>query len=266
MKKLPKILGILNMTTDSFSDGGQYVHACDAISHGESMWQEGASIIDIGPASSHPDAKEVSADLELQRLQSILPALTKKNISISVDTPKSQTQLWLLEQEKYKISWLNDIHGFQNESVIDKLSGHDCGLFVMHSIHANSHSVGSDIWESILRFFEERLSVLIKAGISKERLVLDPGMGLFLGRGIDESLQVLSQLHRLKQNFELPILISVSRKSFLRQVTQRGVTDCDSITLAAELFATNLGVDYIRTHNVRKLYEALHLYEMLADY
>ena len=265
MQKSPEIFGILNITTDSFSDGGCYLEVDKALAHADLLTKEGASVIDIGAASSHPDSQSVTVTQEMERLQEIIPMVQKKGISISIDSYNREIQLWAMQQN---VDWLNDIHGFGDSSIYEQLSASDCHLIVMHAVQmtgaATRVSIAEDhIWDMIFRFFDERLNKLTHAGIARERLVLDTGMGYFLGNMPEASLAVLKDIDRLKCAFDLPVMISVSRKSFLRYLSGRSIADSDSITLAAELWAARAGVDYIRTHHVAQLHDALDLYRYL---
>jgi dihydropteroate synthase type 2 len=160
------------------------------------------------------------------------------------------------------VTCLNDIQGFADEDLYEELAAADCGLIVMHSVQAEGRAtkVKTDpraIWASIDRFFTERLGALQAAGIDPERLIIDPGLGYFLGRNPEPSLTVMAGLRSLKARFGVPVLVSPSRKSFLRNITGRDLPDIGPATLAAELYAASQGVDYIRTHDIAALRDAL---------
>lgn len=257
----PQILGILNMTADSFSDGGQFLSSQKAIEHAKFLKASGSDIIDIGPASSHPDSTPVTAQTEIERLESVVPALLQQGLDLSIDTFQPETQLWAMQQG---VAWLNDIQGFADPSVQEALSDSACNLFVMHSIQSAGPArreapPEGDILDIVERFFEARLTEFERYGIARDRLVLDPGMGFFLGDRPEPSLRVLRHVSRLKQAFDLPVLISVSRKSFLRTLSGRSVNDSAPVTLAAELWAARQEVDFIRTHDSSQLHDALAL-------
>ena len=257
----PKILGILNMTADSFSDGGQFLSPDKAVAQAQALAQGGSDIIDIGPASSHPDSTPVSPQTEIERLASVLPHLMAEGLEISIDSYQPETQLWAMQQG---VAWLNDIQGFANPHVQEALVDSSCGLFVMHSIQSAGPAKREpvpegDILDIVTRFFEQRLTEFDRHGIARDRLVLDPGMGFFLGNDPEPSVRVLSHIEWLKQAFDLPVLVSVSRKSFLRVLSGRSVDESGPVTLAAELWAAGHGVDYIRTHDSRQLGDALAL-------
>jgi len=249
-----KILGILNITSDSFSDGGKYLEPGAAIAHAQALAQSGADIIDIGAASSRPDAQAVAPQVEITRLQAVVPELKAKakakGLSLSIDSFAIEVQRWALAQG---VDYLNDIHGFPDAALYPELAKSQAKLIVMHMVQPTGVAVRTDvpsaeIFGRITCFFDSRIDALTQAGIARDRLILDPGMGQFLGTDMENSLIVLRRLPELKARYGLPLLISLSRKGFLRKLTGRPVTEAGAASLAAELFAEAQGVDYIRTH------------------
>ena len=261
-----KILGIVNITPDSFSDGGLYFEPDKAIAHGEELIAQGADILDLGPASTNPNACDVDEEEEKRRLKPVLTALKKQNHQISVDSFLSATQIFSLNQ---KVDFLNDIRGFADEAIYPQIADSDCQLIIMHSIQhgkADRQSSPDDIFAHVCRFFDDRLERLMKAGISKKRFILDPGMGFFLGNRADASFEILARLGELKARYDLPILISISRKSFLRVATGRDIKQVQAGVLAGELFAILQGVDYIRTHQPAPLRDGFKILERLSAF
>ena len=259
MTDRPKILGILNVTPDSFSDGGRYFEPEAAIAHGRELLSAGADMLDIGPASSNPDAKPVGAEEEIRRIAPVLDFFIGARAEISVDTFQPETQIYALERG---VAWLNDIQGFPEESLYPRLADATCGLIVMHSVQGRGNAdrraaPEGDIIDHICRFFEARLTAFSKAGIAQERIVLDPGMGFFLGSAPETSFAVLARFGEIRARFGLPVLISVSRKSFLRKVTGREPGEAGAATLSAEILAALNGADMIRTHEPAPLCDAL---------
>ena len=257
----PRIVGIVNITEDSFSDGGRYLAPASALAHARALAESGADVIELGPASSHPDSQPVSADIEIERLESVLPELVAEGLSVSVDSHQTATQAWALQQG---VAYLNDTRGFPTPGAVAGLSGTGARLIVMHSLDPAGkvpleRGEPERIVEQIEAFFARRLEILRGAGIARERIILDPGMGLFLGTDPEASLRVLRALPRLRERFALPLLVSVSRKSFLQVLAGRDARGVDAATLAAELFAARAGVDYIRTHSVAALQDALRI-------
>ncbi len=258
MSSTTKIFAILNITEDSFSDGGKFLAPDAALAQAAKLAKD-ADVLDIGGASSHPDAKPVASDVEIARLQSVLPALKKDGAKISVDSFSPDVQRWALSQD---VDYLNDVRGFPDPAIYPALAASRAKLIVMHSVAAHGPATRaniphSEIFARIHTFFEQRIAVLTKGGIARERLILDPGMGFFLGADAENSLTVLRRLPELKAAFGLPLLVSVSRKSFLRKITGRPPAEAGPASLSAELFAIRQGADHIRTHDPAALKDAL---------
>ena len=257
-----KILGILNITEDSFSDGGKFLEPLDALAHADALLADGADILDIGAASSHPDAKPVSPETEIARLEALVPALHDLGASLSIDSFSTPVQRWALGQG---VDYLNDIHGFADPALYPDLAASSAKLIVMHMVQEAGIATRADIppeeiMDRILGFFEKRLTALTEAGIAPERLILDPGMGFFLSSNPQASLTVLGRLPDLAEAFGLPLLVSVSRKSFLKALPG----DRDEAGLAAELFAVAHGADYVRTHAPAPLRDGLRVLEEMG--
>lgn len=266
MTNPPSIFGILNITSDSFSDGGKYLDPAAALAHGRQLVADGAHVLDIGPASSHPDSAPVSAAEEISRLEAVVPVLQSEGAVISVDTFQTETQRWALARH---VAYLNDIQGFADESFYPELAEASAKLVVMHSIQGRGPATraappAGSMVDHVTRFFETRFGALERAGVARERLILDPGMGFFLGNQPEPSLEVIRGLGTLKERFDLPLLVSVSRKSFLRKLAGADVGNAAAATLAAELFAANAGADMIRTHEPRQLADSLAIWTCLA--
>jgi len=261
-----KLLGILNITEDSFSDGGRYLDPQKAIARGEYLAQNGADIIDLGAASSNPDGKPVAPDVEIARLAPVVAALRAKGVPVSVDTFSPEVQLWAVGQG---VDYINDVQGFRHPEIYERLAGSQAKLIVMHAVQdgARAERVAvspADILDRVLTFFGRRLPRLEAAGIARDRLILDPGMGFFLGSDPEASYEVLRHLETLKGAFSLPVLVSVSRKSFLRKITGKAPQEAGAATLAAELFAAAKGADYIRTHEPGALKDGLLVHRALG--
>ncbi len=261
-----KILGILNITEDSFSDGGKFLAPEAAVAHAEKLMADGADAVDVGAASSHPDAKPVSPEIEIARLAAVLLALQAKDIPVSVDSFSSDVQRWALAQG---VAYLNDIHGFPDAALYPELAKADCKLTVMHMVQERGVAVRTDVPPSaifirVTAFFDGRIAALTAAGIARERLILDPGMGQFVGTDPENSLILLRRLSELKR-YDLPLLVSVSRKGFLRKLTGQPIEKIGPASLAAELFAASQGADIIRTHDPAALRDGLKLLESLKE-
>ena len=264
----PCLFGIVNITEDSFSDGGRYLDPAAAIAHARALVAAGAEVIDLGAAASNVDAQPVSAAEEIRRLDPVIAALAAEGIQISVDSFLPEVQRFALGRG---IAFLNDIQGFPDPSLYPDLAAASCRLVVMHAVlgrgRAQRVELAADaVWDRIRYFFNERLAALERGGIARERLIVDPGMGLFLSSRPEASLRVLTGLGRLKRDYGLPVLVSVSRKSFLRAITGRAFAgETGAATLAAEIYAAEMGADYIRTHDPGALADALKIMAALRS-
>jgi len=264
----PLLVGILNITEDSFSDGGRYLDPAAALAQARRLVAGGADIVELGAAASNVAAKTVPAEEEIRRLDPVIAALKADGAAVSIDTFRPETQRFALARG---VAYLNDIQGFPDAAIYPDLAEASCRLVVMHAVQgrgrARSVDLGPDeVWRRIADFFAERIPRLERAGITRERLILDPGMGLFLSSRPEASLRVLVGLQELKEAFGLPILISVSRKSFLARLTGRDdPAELGAATLAAELYAARHGADFIRTHDPAALRDALVVREALEQ-
>jgi dihydropteroate synthase len=258
----PTILGIVNLTEDSFSDGGRFLDGAAALAHARGLAAAGAQIIDLGAAASNVDAKPVAAAEEIRRLAPLIAALAADGTPVSVDSFEPEVQRFAIARGA---AFLNDIQGFPDPSLYPELAAADCRLVVMHAVHGRGRAqrielTADEVWDRIHAFFADRVAALERAGVARERMILDPGMGFFLSSRPEASLRVLAGLNRLKQSFELPVLVSVSRKSFLRAIAGRSTAaELGAATLAAELYAAENGADYIRTHDPRALADGLRV-------
>ncbi len=263
----PKIVGIVNVTEDSFSDGGLYLDPGKAADHAFRLAEEGADVVELGPASSHPDSAEVSPAEEVRRLGAVLDRIAGLSTPVGVDSFHPETQAYAIERG---VAYLNDIQGFPDPGLDPVLARADCRVVVMHSVQGRGRATrvpteAGTVMSRIERFFENRVDRLTSSGIDRERILLDPGMGFFLGSRPEPSVEVLRGLPRLKRRFALPLWISVSRKSFLAEITGRTTEALGPATLAAELYAAAQGADCIRTHDVRALRDALQVGTLLRN-
>ena len=262
--KHPILVGIINVTEDSFSDGGQFLAPGAALARAKQVTGAGAGIVEWGPASSHPDSTPVDAETQIARLTPLLDAWPQPE-NISIDCTLPAVQRFALER---RVGYINDIQGFADKTIYPRLADSDCRLVVMHAISKGELAQRVDIppdeiMASIQQFFDQRIDALTKAGIDSRRLILDPGMGFFLGTNPETSLRVLRSVKQLQARYDLPIMISVSRKSFLQKIAGVNVDSASAATLAAELFVAELGVEFIRTHDVEALSAALKVWQAL---
>lgn len=266
---ITKILGILNLTRDSFSDGGLYLAPGDAAAHARRLIADGADIIDLGAESTHPDAEDVSAEEEIARLDPALRQLKNEGLRLSVDTYKPAV---MRHAAALGVDYINDITALRDPESIAAVRDIEAKLILMHSRSTAARAERREanpntILDDIRRFFDERIATLTEAGIARERLILDPGMGFFLGSNPQVSLAVLRNLRRLRE-YGLPLLLSTSRKSFIgtilggreapRPPAERGIG-----TLTTEIWAVLHGAALIRTHDPKPLRDALKILDQL---
>ncbi len=255
-----KLAGIVNVTEDSFSDGGEYLEFEKAIRKIHSLIQEGADVVDVGAISSNPKGKDVPIEVEIQRLKPVVGYALKNKIPISIDTWRLEVQKFFLQ---YPIDFLNDINGFPDPRLYPFLRDHTTKLIVMHQVHSGRAEIkdhNENIVQKILQFFDRRIEALLNAGISEKRILLDPGMGFFLGASPENSFQVINAIPEIKKRYRLPIYLSVSRKSFLGKVAQiENPKERDFVTLVCEIELIRKGVDWIRTHNPKPIRDSLQV-------
>lgn len=261
-----RIVGIVNITEDSFSDGGQYFTADAALGHARQLASDGADFLELGPASSNPDAVRISTSAQIARIGPVIEGLAAAGVPISIDSTDSDVLRFAIGAG---VSMLNDIRGFPDPDLYAELADSPASLVVVHSLlelerAGRNDATPEQVLASIDRFFETRLTMLTKSGISEDRLIVDPGMGFFLGNNPDASIAVLRRIPELRERFGRPVFISVSRKSFLRAITGRAIDQIGPATLAAELHAASEGADYIRTHDVAALQDALKVSKSLS--
>jgi dihydropteroate synthase type 1 len=263
------VFGILNLTEDSFFDESRRLDPAGAVTAAIEMLRVGSDVVDVGPAASHPDARPVSPADEIRRIAPLLDALSDQMHRVSIDSFQPETQRYAL---KRGVGYLNDIQGFPDPALYPDIAEADCRLVVMHSAQRDGiatrtgHLRPEDALDEIVRFFEARVSALRRSRVAADRLILDPGMGFFLSPAPETSLHVLSNLQKLKSALGLPLLVSVSRKSFLGATVGLPVKDLGPASLAAELHAIGNGADYVRTHAPGDLRSAITFSETLAKF
>lgn len=266
---MTRILGIVNVTRDSFSDGGRFLAPGAALQRARELVAAGADYVDLGAESTHPDSQDVPVAEEIRRLEPLLAALTAEGVRVSVDTHKPEVMRIALNAGA---AMINDVNGLRHPEAIPVIAGADAKVVVMYSSGPGPRAARAEcdpdtIVDIVEAFFEERLAALATAGVSRERIVLDPGLGMFLGRDPRCSVAVLRAIPRLRR-FGVPLLISASRKSFVSALARPGQPppaplERDAATLATELFAAAQGAAYIRTHQVRALRDALGVWASL---
>lgn len=257
---------ILNITPDSFSDGGRFLAPEAALAQAGKLVADGTDVLDIGAASSNPDSEGVAAEVEIARMAPVVAAMKTRGVALSIDSFAPDVQRWALAQG---VDYLNDIQGFPDAALYPELAAAKTKLVVMHSVQGRGPATriavpAGEIYDRVCRFFDTRLAALAAAGVAQERLILDPGMGFFLGTEPEASFEILRRLGGLKARFGLPVLVSVSRKSFLRRITGKPPQESGPASLAAELFAIAAGADFVRTHDPAAIRDGYLVSQALA--
>jgi dihydropteroate synthase len=250
----PLVMGILNVTPDSFSDGGAFLAPAAAVTHAEQMITEGADIIDIGGESSRPYGNRVavSAEEELRRLEFVLPAAVRMAQPVSIDTMKATVAAWALD---HGAAIVNDVWGLQRDpEMADVVARYQVPVIVMHNRDAADARI--DIMADIAAFFERSLAIAARAGIARDLIVLDPGIGF--GKTAEQSMTAIARLDRLK-TFGLPLLVGASRKRLINAVVPAAPDQRLGGSLAAHLLAAARGATIIRAHDVAATVQALRV-------
>jgi dihydropteroate synthase len=256
----PAVMGVLNVTPDSFSDGGQFMAPERALAQARRMIEDGADIIDIGAESTRPygDAEPIAAEDELKRLQPILAEVVSLGIPVSIDSMKSAVVAWALDQGA---SIANDVWGLQRDpGMAELVAARRCPVIVMHNRDRADASI--DIMQDIAAFFARSLEIADGAGISRENIVLDPGIGF--GKTPEQSITALARLDELGA-FGLPLLVGASRKRFISTITPSEPQQRLGGSIAAHLIAARRGARIIRTHDVSETVQALRVAAAIWD-
>ena len=255
------VMGILNITPDSFSDAGQYQHLEFALSRAEQMIADGADIIDIGGESSRPGAPPLPLQDELQRVMPVLYALRDCGKPLSVDTYKPEV---MREAILAGADMINDINGFRAPGAIDAVRDSDCALCIMHMQSVPQTMQDQPQYEDVVRevidFLRERIDTMMAAGIARERLCIDPGFGF--GKTVEQNYALLRATRRLRSELDLPVLAGLSRKSMIGAVTGRPVEQRLAGSVAGALAAVAQGAEIIRVHDVAETVDALRVWRM----
>jgi dihydropteroate synthase len=249
----------VNLSEDSFARHGRHPDPDAAIAHALALVADGADAVDLGAAASNPRARPVEPAEEIRRLEPVVGALQHAGVCVSVDSFQPDVQRWALTR---RVDLLNDTRGFPDPSIYPQLADSGSRLVVMHAIQENGKADrtagdAGTIFQRVVERFDARLAALVDAGIARERCILDPGMGLFLGTGVEPSITVLRAIPALRERYALPVMVGISRKSVVGLLTGRDVDARGPATLAAELYAVRQGVDWIRTHDVGALRDGI---------
>ena|ERR1700674_466171 len=250
----PAVMGILNVTPDSFADGGRYDAPALAIAHARRMVEDGADIVDIGGESSRPygGATPVSTEDEFARILPVLPAIVGLGVPLSIDTVKAKVAARALE---IGASIVNDVWGLQRDPDMARVvADHAVPIIVMHNRESVDPAI--DIMADVEAFFGRSLEIAARAGIARDRIVLDPGVGF--GKTPEQSLTVIAQLD-LFRRFGLPLLIGLSRKRFIASITPSEPQQRLAGSIAGNLMAVLAGAAIVRVHDVAETVQALRV-------
>jgi dihydropteroate synthase len=253
-RKRPLLMGILNVTPDSFSDGGRYAEPDRAIAQARRMADDGADILDLGAESTRPygGMAPVTADEELARLEPVLPTVVALGLPVSIDTMKAKVAAFAIARGARIV---NDVWGLQRDAGMARVCAeHGVPVIVMHNRDQADPAI--DIVTEVADFFARSLEIAEHAGIARHNIVLDPGIGF--GKTPEQSMQVIARLDRFK-SFGLPLLVGASRKRFIHSVVPSEPDARLPGSLAAHLIAVENGAAIIRTHDVAETMQALRV-------
>ena len=250
----PLVMGVLNVTPDSFSDGGRFLDPASALEQASRMIAEGADILDIGAESTRPygGAVAVSSDEEIRRLAPVLPAAVAMGVPVSIDTMKAAVAEWALAAGTVIV---NDVWGLQRDSGLARVVAvHRVPVIVMHNRDVADPAI--DILADISAFFSRSLEIARRAGVAREKIVLDPGIGF--GKTAEQSLTAIACIGEFK-SFGLPLLVGASRKRFIDKVSPAPPDQRLGGSIAAHVLAVVGGAAIIRTHDVAETVQALRV-------
>lgn|SRR5699024_3324061 len=258
-----KVMGILNTTPDSFSDGGKYNSVEAAVKRALEMVEEGADIIDVGGYSTRPGYTEITAEEEIERTAPVVKALREAGITadISVDTFRSDVARAVLEAGATMIN--DQWRGIYDEKILDVVAEFDVPIFLMHN---NDHSTYKNVTEDMIRELKESAELALKHGVKKENIWLDPGIGFVKSR--EEEIEVMQNLDWLTAE-GYPVLLATSRKRMVKELIggETNAEDRDAGTLATTIIGIDAGVKAVRVHNVKMNRQAADVYMKLkGDY
>lgn len=260
----PVIMGILNTTPDSFSDGGHFAALESAIEHALAMVEAGAALIDVGGESTRPGAAAVPVDEEIKRVIPVIEQLAPEvGVPISIDTSKAEV---MYAAAAAGAGMINDVRALREPGALEVAAATSLPVCLMHmageprSMQANPQY--GDVVEEVLTFLDERLETCVDAGISRQRLLIDPGFGF--GKNLEHNLRLLANLRRFKQ-LEVPVLVGLSRKSMFGALLDADLERRLPASVAAALLAAQTGADIVRVHDVSETHDALALYQAVKE-
>jgi dihydropteroate synthase len=261
-RRRPVVMGILNATPDSFSDGGKFRTPQDAIAQAEHMIANGVDLIDIGGESTRPGAQPVELQEELDRVLPVIEALQDCGVALSIDTYKAETMRQAL---RAGVDCVNDIWALRQEGAVDAvLESKDCSIVLMH-MQRNPQTMQfnpqyHDVIAQVMQFLNERAELLKAKGIEGNRIAIDPGFGF--GKSLDHNLSMLKHFHQFSQ-LGYAVLAGISRKSMLGKITGKDTHERVASSVAAAIMAADRGARIVRVHDVPETVDALKLWEAI---
>ena len=263
-EKIPNIMGVLNLTPDSFSDGGKYNDKKDGLNHANSLVKSGAVIIDVGGESTRPGSRSVSKEKEWKRINGILKKLTKKNC-VSLDTRKS----YIMERGiKHGVKLINDISGFSYDNkTIEILKKYKISFIIHHSKGTPDKMQNNPKYKNVLfeiyDFFEKKINLIRKNGIKHNNIILDPGIGF--GKNLQHNVKILSNLS-IFHSLGFPLMVGISRKRFIKDLCLSNDTKKRiGGTLGASLAAILQGTQILRVHDVNEITQGIKVFKKILE-
>ncbi|QIZ75921.1 dihydropteroate synthase [Ferrimonas lipolytica] len=261
----PQVMGILNVTPDSFSDGGQHNRLADALAQAKRMVEQGATIIDIGGESTRPGAADVNVDDELARTIPVIAAIKQQlDVIVSIDTSKAKV---MTEAVAAGAGIINDVRALQEPGALEAAAATNAAICLMH-MQGQPRTMQqqpryADLFAEVNQFFAQRITACNQIGIDSSRLLLDPGFGF--GKTLEHNFQLLAQLQKLRSH-RLPLLIGLSRKSMIGTLLNRSVEQRVVGSVAGALLAAQQGAEILRVHDVAETVDALTVWQQVQRY
>jgi dihydropteroate synthase len=257
----PLIMGVVNVTPDSFSDGGRFLDRAMAVEHAQRLIEEGADLLDIGGESTRPGAADVSTAEETDRVLPLIEALRPTGVPLSVDTSKPEVMRAALAAG---VAVINDVRALQEPGAVEAVAASGCGLVLMH-MQGTPRTMQKDpqygeVVADVLSFLQARVDAVVSGGVMPERIVVDPGFGF--GKAREHNFTLLRRLEELAA-IGRPLLVGLSRKSMLGAVTGRAVGDRVAASVAAAVIAVERGARIVRVHDVAATRDALRVWEAM---
>ena len=258
------IMGVLNCTPDSFSDGGSHADVADAVTHGMMMWEQGAKIIDVGGESTRPGASPVPLDEEIARVLPVVQALAEAGVAVSIDTMKAEV---MRQSIRAGACLVNDVSALRHDSesmAVVAETGADVCLMHMQGTPEMMQQQPryDDVVSEVMAFFESRINACLRAGVAASSILLDPGIGF--GKRLQDNINLICAIGDIKRQFAMPVLLGVSRKSFLGMLTGTDAENREIETAAANAIGIAQGADMLRVHDVGQQKRAVQVASSLT--